>query len=74
MSVVVYRIVVPCERMDLVPSPYSYPGHGSFPVFAQVLDPKGYVVVGIVLRAVSEPGEGTTGCTKCHTVLLRRVS
>ena len=27
MSVVVYRIVVPCERMDLVPSPHSYPGH-----------------------------------------------
>jgi Zn-finger protein len=26
------------------------------------------------VRAVSEPGEDVTGCAKCHTVLLRRVS
>ena len=49
-------------------------GLGSFPVVAPVFGSEGYVVVGIAFLAVSQPVEDATGCAKCHTVLLRRVS
>ena len=45
-----------------------------FLLFALVLSLERYVVDGIVLRVVSEPGQDAAGCAKCHTGLLRRVS